>query len=179
MALDSWSIRPSFRVANVHHDVDTAIRARKSTIPVDRKTPGGDEILKEVSSFLDRKLAEALPEPPATVETSGTEKAALEGIVALTGNCSQAMGRETVEQSNRDSSQTLFSYKKAEIQEISLTVEKPTLEDVLLEYVEKSNGEIDIKRCSADLEASYEEIVKALESLGAKGRIKVELKSGG
>jgi len=156
----------------------TKITADESIIPVNRKTPEGEEIIKEVSGFLERKLVEELPEPPATLGTSETEKTTLREMVALTANCSQAMGNETVTESDKNSSQTLFSFKKAEIQEISLTVEKPSLEDVLFEYVKKSNGEIDLKRCSVDLKTSHEEIEKALQSLGAKGKIKIELKAG-
>ena len=156
----------------------TKITADESIIPVNRKTPEGEEIIKEVSGFLERKLVEELPEPPATLGTSETEKTTLREMVALTANCSQAMGNETVTESDKNSSQTLFSFKKAEIQEISLTVEKPSLEDVLFEYVKKSNGEIDLKRCSVDLNTSYEEIEKALQSLGKKGKIKIELKAG-
>jgi division protein CdvB (Snf7/Vps24/ESCRT-III family) len=156
----------------------TKITADESIIPVNRKTPEGEEIIKEVSGFLERKLAEELPEPPATLETPETEKTTLKEMVALTANCSQAIGNETVTESDRNSSQTLFSFKKSEIQEISLTVEKPSLEDVLLEYVKKSNGEIDLKRCSVDLKTSYNEIEKTLQSLGAKGKIKIELKAG-
>jgi len=154
----------------------TRLTADESIIPVGKKTPGGEEILKEVSGFLERKLAEELPEPPATLETRELE-APLKEMVALTANCSQAIGRETVEESG-DSSKTLFSIKKAEIEEISLTVEKSSLEDVLLEYVRKTNGEIDMRRCPVDLKTSREEIEKALESLGAKGKIKVALKTG-
>jgi len=156
----------------------TKITVDESIIPVNRKTPEGEEIIKEVSGFLERKLVEELPEPPATLETPETERTTLKEMVALTANCSQAIGNETVTESDRNSSQTLFSFKKAEIQEISLTVDKPSLEDVLLEYVKKSNGEIDLKRCSVDLKTSYNEIEKALESLGAKGKIKIELKAG-
>ena len=156
----------------------TKITADESIIPVNRKTPEGEEIIKEVSGFLERKLAEKLPEPPATLETPETEKTTLKEMVALTANCSQAIGNEAVTESDRNSSQTLFSFKKAEIQEFSLTVDKPSLEDVLLEYVKKSKGEIDLKRCSADLKTSYEEIEKTLQSLGAKGKIKIELKAG-
>lgn len=157
----------------------TRIRADESIIPVNKKTSGGEEVLKEVSSFLEQRLAEKLPEPPATLKPSEAEKTTLKEMVALAANCSQAIGREAVEQSDGDSSQTLFSYKKAEIQEISLKVEKPSLEDVLLDYVKKRNGEMDIARCSVDLKTSCEEIENALESLGAKGKIKIELKSEG
>jgi division protein CdvB (Snf7/Vps24/ESCRT-III family) len=157
----------------------TKLTADDSLIPVSRKTPEGEEILKEVSGFLERRLTEELPEPPTSVELPEAGKAILKELVALTANCSQAIGQETIEESNEDSSKTLFSIKKAEIQEISLTVEKPSLEDVLLEYVKKSNGEIDLTRCSVDLKTSNVEIEKALESLGAKGKIRIETKVSG
>jgi division protein CdvB (Snf7/Vps24/ESCRT-III family) len=157
----------------------TKITADESVISVNAKTPGGEQILKEVSSFLEQKLSERLPEPPATLEAPETEKTTLKEMVALATNCSEAISQGTVEESDKDSSQTLFSFKKAEIQEISVKVEKPPIEDVLLEYVKKSNGEIDLERCSIDLKASYEEIEKALESLGAKGKIRIESRSGG
>jgi hypothetical protein len=156
----------------------TKITTDESIIPVGRKTPEGEEIIQEASSFLEQKLAEKLPEPPAAV-ISEAEKTTLKEMIALTANCSQAIGSETVEEFNKEPSQTLFSIKKAEIQEISLMVEKPSLEDVLLDYAKKSHGEIDIERCSTDLKTSYEEIDKALKNLGAKGRIKIELKTGG
>jgi division protein CdvB (Snf7/Vps24/ESCRT-III family) len=157
----------------------TKINADESIIPVGKKTPEGEEIINEVSSFLEQKISEKLPEPPATLEVPEAEKTTLKEMIALAANCSQSIGSETVEESGKDPSQTLFSFKKAEIQEISLMVEKPSLEDVLLEYVKKSNGEIDVERCSADLKISYEEIEKALRSLGAKGKIKIELKTEG
>jgi predicted CopG family antitoxin len=87
------------------------------------------------------------------------------------------IGRKNFDETGKESSKTLFSYKKAEIKEISLKVEKSSIEDMLLEYVRKSNGEIDLTRCSSDLKTSNEEIEKALENLGTKGKIKIELKS--
>jgi division protein CdvB (Snf7/Vps24/ESCRT-III family) len=154
----------------------TKITADESLIPVNKKTPGGEEILKEVSSFLEKKLVETLPEPPATSLPS-EETTSVKELVALSTNCSQVIGHKTVEETGRDPSQTLFSYKKSEIKEISLTVEQPSIEDMLLEYVRKSNGEIDLTRCSSDLKTSNEEIEKALDNLGSKGKIKIELKS--
>jgi predicted CopG family antitoxin len=154
----------------------TRVTVDESIIPVNKKTPGGEEILQEVSSFLEQKLSADLPEPPANAKTPEAEQTTLKEMVALATNCSQTVNRETVEESG-GSSQTLFSYKKAEIQEISLKIEKPSLEDVLLEYVKKGNREIDLTRCSVDLGTSHEEIEKALESLGAKGKVKVELKT--
>jgi hypothetical protein len=154
----------------------TKISADESLIPVGKKTAGGEEVLNEVSSFLEQKLSETLPEPPAT-SFSSEETAPIRELVALSASASQVVGRKTTEEIGMDASQTLFSYKKSEIKEISLKVEKPSIEDMLLEYVKKSNGEIDLTRCSSDLKTSNEEIEKALENLGNQGRIKIELKS--
>ena len=152
----------------------TRITADESLIPINRMTPGGEEIIKEVSSFLEQKAAEKLPEPPATIETP--EEVPVKQMVALAAVCSQAVGQKTVE-SETVSSQDLFSYKKSEIEEVSLKVEKLPLEEALFEYVRKSEGEVDLMRCSLELEASYAEIKKALENLGAKGKIKIETKA--
>jgi hypothetical protein len=133
----------------------TKITTDESVIPVNTKTVGGEEILKEVSSFLEQKLADTLPEPPATSQVPA-EKTALRELVALSATSSQVVGRKAVNE---------------------IMVEKPSIEDMLLEYVRKSNGEIDLSRCSSDLQTSNEEIERALENLGTKGKIKIELKS--
>ncbi len=159
----------------------TKISADEVVIPVDRVTPAGAQILKEVASFLEKRLAEKLPEPPALQEETPIKlepklepaQAQIKQMVALAASCAQSVGGETVE-AEGGSSQNLISFRKAEIQEISLRVGKPTLEDALFEYVRKSGGEIDLMRCSRELGASYEDIEKALQSLGAKGKIKIE-----
>ena len=72
----------------------------------------------------------------------------------------------------------MFTYKKSEVKEITMMkVKQPTLEDVLMEYVRKTNGEIDLSRCSNELKASNEDIEHALENLGSQGKIKIEVKS--
>lgn len=156
----------------------TKLTADESTIPIDVKTVGGQEILKEVSFYLEQKISENLPEPPAATKIPEPEHSTIREMVALASNISETSGKKSVESSQKDSSQTLFSYKKAEIKEISLTVENRNIEDILLDYVKKSNGQIDLTRCSVDLSTSNEEIEKALQSLGSKGRIKIELNTG-
>jgi division protein CdvB (Snf7/Vps24/ESCRT-III family) len=152
----------------------TKITADESLIPVGRKTEGGQEVLQEVSTYLERKLVDSLPEPP--MFSSKETEAPIKELVAITASSSEMMESETNE-FVKDASKALFSYKKSEIKEISFKVEKPSLEDVLLEYVRKSNGEIDLTRCSSDLKTSNEEIQKTLETLGTKGKIKIELQS--
>jgi division protein CdvB (Snf7/Vps24/ESCRT-III family) len=164
------TISETLYATKVSSDADTII-------PVGNKTVGGEEILKEVSTFLEQKLSETLPEPPAVEQKiPSKQKAPVRELVALTASTSQAVGRKSTNEFDPESPQTMFSYKKQEIKEISLTVQKPSIEDMLFEYVRKSNGEIDLTQCSSELKASNEEIEKALESLGNKGRIRIELK---
>ena len=155
----------------------TKVTADESLIPVGNKTVAGEEILAEVSTFLKRKISEELPEPPAPLTTAEAEKTQIKEMVALAASCSQSVGRETADEPKGNTSQTLFSYKKAEIQEISLRIERPELEDALFDYVRKCKGEIDLERCSVDLASTNEDIQKALKNLGAKGKIKIEVKS--
>jgi len=167
------TISETLYATKVTSDVDAVIQVGAT------KTAGGEEILKEVSSFLEQKIAETLPEPPITAPKAEVKQktAPVRELVALSASSSQVVGRKTVEEPGRAPAQTMFSYTKQEIKEISLTLQKPSIEDMLLEYVRKSNGEIDLTRCSSELNTSNTEIEKALESLGSKGRIKIELKS--
>ena len=149
----------------------TRMTADETVIPVGRTTPGGEEILEEVSGLLEKDIAEKLPEPPAGLEIS--EEAAVHQMVALATTCSQTVSQETIEAEDT-SSENLFAIKEAEVQELSLRVEKPPLEEVLLDYVRKSEGQIDLLQCSIELKASYSEIEAALQNLGAKGKVIIE-----
>jgi hypothetical protein len=126
---------------------------------------------------MEHKLAETLPEPPASAPQKEKAPMPIREMVALTASSSQVFGCKSTEEVGFDPQKTLFSYKKSEIKEFSLKVEKPSLEEVLLEYVRKTNGEIDLSRCSSELQTSNEEIERALETLGSKGKIKIELRS--
>jgi len=173
----------SSELNNVNETIQETLHAAKISadedlIPVGKKTPGSEEILKEVTSFMQEKLSQTLPEPPVAERVKEVkEKTPIKELVALTATSSQVIGKKTTEESGFDPSKTLFSYKKQEIKEFSFKVENPHLEEVLLEYVRKTNGEIDLSQCSNELKTSNEEIERALESLGTKGKIKIELKS--
>jgi hypothetical protein len=153
----------------------TKLTADENVIPVGKKTEAGEEILKEVSGFIEQKLVETLPEPPAAAPVK--KKTPIKELVALTASSSQVFSKKTMEESGFDPEKTMFSYKKSEIKEFSLKVDTPALEDVLLEYVRKTNGEIDLSRCSSELKTSHEEIERALDNLGNKGKIRIELRS--
>ncbi len=170
----------SAELDNVNSTINDTLYATKMTsqpdalIPVGNKTAGGEEILKEVSSFLEQKTLETLPEPPLSAPKA-EQKAPVRQMVALSASNSESVGRKSKEQTF-DPAQTCFTFKKHEIKEISLTVQKTSVEEMVLEYVRKSKGEIDLTRCSSDLKKSKTEIEEALENLGNQGKIKIEVR---
>ncbi len=157
----------------------TKLQSDENVIPVGHKTEAGDEILKEVSSFIEHKIAETLPEPPVSAPAAKA-KMPIKELVALTASSSEMIGKKAMQESGFDVSNTLISYKKSEVKEITMQVKQQakqqTLEEVLLEYVRRCNGEIDLSRCSSELKTSNREIERALENLGSQGKIKLELK---
>src|SRR4030043_426510 len=60
----------------------TRITTEESIIQVNRKTPGGEEILQEVSTMLQQTIEERLPEPPVTPKASEPEVNTLKKMVA-------------------------------------------------------------------------------------------------
>ena len=80
-------------------------------IPVGKKTEGGEEILKEVTCFMQQKIAETLPEPPADAPVK--EKTPIKELVALTATSSQVFGHKTTEETGFDPAKAIFSYKKS------------------------------------------------------------------
>lgn len=149
----------------------THIGTPQPVTPSERKTPQSEEILKEVTSFLERRLVEELPEPPASVvvprRAEPTKK--VRKMIALAAACSEAEVCESRGPS------TSLSYKDMEVQSVSFTVQRSSsLEDTLLEYARRRNGEIDVAQCALELNVPYKDVIEALESLGARRKIKIE-----
>jgi len=164
----------AYEMERVNESIDetlamTHISSPQLEMPFDVKTPGGEEVLKEVSTLLEQKLAEKLPEPPTSVAV--TEKPQhvekVKQMVALAATCSEIREEE--------GPQTYVSYKDMELQRVSLKIrESSSLEDTVLEYTKKCGGHIDITKCAFELNVPPEEVEKTLENLGAQGKIKIE-----
>jgi division protein CdvB (Snf7/Vps24/ESCRT-III family) len=150
----------------------TKITTDEKIIPVGKTTTGGEEILKEVSSFLEERLTEKFPEPPETIKEA-QEEMPVKQMVALAATCAQSVVQENLE-NGETGFKKFFSDEKTEIEGVSLKVENSSLEDMLLKYIVNNKGEIDMIKCSIELETSYSEIEKALKNLGTIGKIKIE-----
>jgi len=152
--------------------VATSTRSTEpSILPLNMKTPAGQEILNEVATVLEEKLAEKLPEPPATITVQQKIEAEPDGVkemIALAACCS-----ESGEDQEDNSPQTLFSYK--ELKSVQVTIQKtPPSEESILDYLKNNQGYIDILECANKLKISTDDVEKALEKLGAEGKIEIK-----
>lgn len=158
-----------------------AVTRVTSTEPVliTKKTAGGEEVLKEVSSFLEEKLSSQLPEPPTSLAAVQEETAVssveapergMKEMVALSASCTSVISDD---EDISDQSKTRFVCKDMELKRVSLKIQQSVpIEDIVLEYVKSRKGELDITRCADELNLSPEDIEKALETLGTQGKIK-------
>ena len=143
----------------------TKIGSPQPVIPLNVKTPGAEEILKEVSGVLGNKIMERLPEPPLSVpvpqKTQTTKN--VKQMVALAASCS----------SETDGDKEPQTY--LELQRVSFTLQKSSsIEDTILDYIKKCNGHFDVAQCASDLNVPHEDIKEILEKLGAQGKIQLK-----
>ena len=160
----------AYEMDQVNESISDALAISKvtSTEPIvhEAKTPASEEILKEVSEFLQQRVAEKLPEPPISASSPKEIESAknVTQMVALTTGCSSTVG---------DQEQTSKTY--VELQRLSLMVKhSSSLEDMVLEYAKKHEGRVDVMQCALELNASPKDVEEALEKLGAQGKVEIQ-----
>jgi hypothetical protein len=146
-------------------------------LPTLVKTEAGEEILKEASAFLEEKLNRQLPEPPVLEpvkpqvivrEEPSRKPEKVKQMVALAVSCSEVVERGEGE------TQRYVSYKDMRLREVSVASQADSsLEEALLRYIKECKGEIDVQQCALRLNVPRSEVLKALENLGAKGKIQI------
>jgi len=164
MAFEMERVNESIFEVMTLSKIDTS----KLEVPTDIKTPGGEEVLAEVAEFLEEQISEKLPEPPTSApvlekpQPQRVQK--VRKMVALTASCSEV--------SEPTETQDYISYNDTEMKRITWTVNEE-LEESVLQYAKKREGELDITQCAHELNVACGEIEKALETLGVKGKIKI------
>ena len=172
--LSSFMPQMAFEMERVNESIFevmsmSKIDASKLELPTDVKTPGGEEVLAEVAEFLEEQITEKLPEPPTSapvMERPQPQQRVVKKrqMVALTASCSEIS--EPREQKK------VMSYEGTEVKRISWTL-NDELEESVLEYAKRREGQLDISQCANELQVACGEIEKTLEILGVKGRIKI------
>lgn len=160
----------AYEMDQVNESISDALAISKvtSTEPIvhETKTPATEEIMKEVSEFLQQRVAEKLPEPPVSASAPKEIESAknVTQMVSLTTGCSSTVG---------DQEQTSKTY--VELQRLSLMVKhSSSLEDMVLEYAKKHEGRVDVVQCALELNASPKDVQEALEKLGTQGKVEIQ-----
>ncbi len=164
----------AYEMEKVNVSIDETLAMTKTgslqlDVPFGLKTPGGEEILQEVSALLEEKIAEKLPEPPTSVPVAEKPQRMekVRQMVALAATCSEICEEE--------GPQRYVSYKDMEVERVSLKIrESLSLEDKVLEYAKNSGGQLDVTKCAFELSVQPREVEKAIECLGGQGKIKIE-----
>lgn len=152
----------------------TKLTSTEDVAPLIHKTEAGEEILKEVSATLEKRIGDELPLPPMPM-ASGKAEAPRESkkkqMIALSATCSEIT--QPTEEREKGETQSYVTYKDVKLREVSYRIEQQPLEDVIMQYA-KEQGEIDLERCAEELSVPHEELEKALENLGKKQKIVIQ-----
>jgi len=153
----------------------TSLNSTDSIPQLTTRTEAGEEILKEASEVLEKKLSEELPAPPmsaAAEKVDAGRESVKKQMIALSATCSEVT--QPIEEKERGEPQSYVTYKDVELRRVSFTIERQKpLEDAILQYA-KERGEIDLDQCASELSVPHEDIEKALENLGKKQKILIQ-----
>ena len=140
-------------------------------IQTNLRSPGAQEILKEVNTVLEQRLTDQLPEPPASeVMPEAEQPERIKEMVALAVGCPESSGEE-----RKETSEAFLSIKDLKMQSISLRIQhSESLENKLLEYIKQCKGQLDVTECALKFKIASKEVKKILENLDAKGKIILE-----
>jgi len=127
----------------------TQIDSIPSVEPLVIQDSSTETILQEAAGVLEEELKNKIPEPPisATAPLESSRRA----MIALTAN-----GPETYMPKDEPQQST------------------PLLEELIMDYLERSKGEVDLARCAAELNISTEKVLEMLKALNIQGKIKIE-----
>ena len=152
----------------------TRMTSAEDIAPLIHRTEAGEEILKEVSAALEKKVGDELPLPPMQV-VSGKAEAPRESVkkqmIALSATCSEIT--QPTEEREKGEPQSYVTYKDVKLREVSYRIEQQPLEEVILQYA-RERGEIDLEQCANELSVPHEDLEKALENLGKKQKILIQ-----
>lgn len=152
----------------------TKMTSTEDIAPLTRRTEAGEEILKEVSATLEKKVSDELPLPPMPV-ASGKAEAPRESVkkqmISLSATCSEIT--QPSEEREIGEPQSYVTYKDVKLREVSYRIGQQPLEEVILQYA-RETGEIDLDQCANELSVPHEDLEKALENLGKKQKILIQ-----
>lgn len=161
---DVTKIMPSLtpELNNLVNSINEIIMTTEITMtppePVVAKDEATEAILQEAADFLRQEIEKKIPEPPEEIYASEPSGAvALKPRIALTVYGSEVYVGE-------DGS--IIDEKGGYVSSLA--------EELVLDYIERNNGEMNILECAKELNMPQTKVIEILESLSRKGKIRIE-----
>lgn len=131
--------------------------------PIVIKDDSTEAIIQEAAKLVEVDVMSKIPEPPSVTEAINQVKIAKPMVAVTTG------GIETYKAVAEESSLIGDHYSSsAPKNSNSLS------EELVLDYVYRNNGKLEISQCAEELGISQNEVLNMLDLLSTKGKIKLE-----
>ena len=140
---------------------DTEFNLSVPTMPT-VNDPSTESILREAASLVEEELKIKIPEPPIEKESlipSKVEKPLLALSILSQGG---------------HSDEDIFEKDSKTTTESSFDVSSFLTEDLVMDYIERNGGDMNVARCAKELNMPHDQVLRALESLKRKGKIKIQ-----
>ena len=168
------SAYPEFtKLKNVVNSIleSTQISATPPMEPVVTSGPSAKAIIEEATYLLEEDVKRKIPEPPRSLPPeiiTDPPTPPIKEKIAITSTGSEVSIPSEVanlRQGKKRSGEPSYS---------SNDEYTPLLMELILDYLERNNGELDLDECSKELNMSKERVLELLERLSVEGKIKIE-----
>jgi len=125
-----------------------------------------EAIIQEAEGVVEEELKRKIPVPPAVTPLISSETASKPMVALTTG------GVEVYENATEDFSP--IEDRHFQPSPLSSESSNSLFEELVLDYVYRTNGEIELTRCAEELGIAQNELLNVLDVLRAKGKIRIE-----
>ena len=125
-----------------------------------------EAIIQEAEGVVEEELKSKIPVPPALTPAISSEKATKPMVALTTG------GVEIYENATEEFSP--IDDRHFQPSPLSSESSNSLFEELVLDYVYRTNGEIELTRCAEELGIAQNELLNVLDVLRAKGKIRIE-----
>jgi division protein CdvB (Snf7/Vps24/ESCRT-III family) len=118
-----------------------------------------ETILHEAADIAEQELKTRIPEPPVEAPKAAIS---VKPLVALAADGTEFVVNHNGAAINGDSSLNAFD------------VSSFLLEELVMDYVERNNGDLNVARCSQELNLPSGKVLEVLDALNGKGKITIQ-----
>jgi len=124
--------------------------------------PNAESILREAASLVEEELKTKIPEPPLEKKELTLGKVDKPLVALSVTNNGTYSDRDALKDDSRTVKKSTFD------------VSSFLTEELVMDYIERNNGDMNVTRCARELNMPHDQVLRVLESLKRKGKIKIQ-----